>query len=54
MTIFGSLSFAWTWTGWLNSIPYPTSRGAVISLCIAIICFSLFIMMKKFHSNDRA
>lgn len=53
-SVFGSLPFAWTWTGWLNSVPYPSSRGAVITLCIVIICFSLFIMMKKFSSDDRA
>jgi hypothetical protein len=56
MTIFsvsGSLPFAWSWFGWLNSIPYPSSRGAVITFCIVIICFSLFIMMKKFSPDDR-
>jgi hypothetical protein len=52
-SVFGSLPFAWTWTGWLSSIPYPSSRGPVITLCIVVICFSLFIMMKKFGPDDR-
>ena len=57
MTLFsvsGSLPFAWTWFGWLNSIPLPSSRGSVITLCIVIICLSLFVLMKKFSSDGGA
>jgi|GEM_PF-2900897 hypothetical protein len=43
----------WNWSGWLNSIPMPSSRGSVITFCIVVICFSLFIMMKKFSPDDR-
>ncbi len=47
-TVFGS---QWNWYGWLRSIPMPSSRGSVITLCIVIICFSLFVLMKKFSSD---
>jgi hypothetical protein len=54
-TVFGShpLLAEWNWYRWLSSIPMPSSRGGVITLCIVIICFSLFIMMKKFSPDDR-
>jgi hypothetical protein len=61
MTIFYAANFVrlpllaqWNWYGWLNSIPMPSSRGSVITLCIVIICFSLFILMKKFSSDGGA
>jgi hypothetical protein len=44
----------WNWYGWLSSIPMPSSRGSVITLCIVIICLSLFVLMKKFSSDGGA
>jgi hypothetical protein len=32
----------WWWVGYLSN---TGSRGAVITLCIAIVCVSLFILM---------
>jgi hypothetical protein len=61
MTIFSVANFVrlplladWNWYGWLRSIPMPSSRGSVITLCIVIICFSLFVLMKKFSPDDDA
>ncbi len=35
------------WWGWISCFSSPSSRGSVITLCVVIVCFSLFIMMKK-------
>ena len=44
MTIF----FAeWNWWWWLQYFSNVGSRGNVITLCLVIICMSLFILMKK-------
>ncbi len=42
--VFAEGSWYWYWLGWFSS---ASSRGNVITLCVVIVCFSLFILMKK-------
>jgi hypothetical protein len=35
------------WWWWLSYFSSASSRGNVITLCVVIVCFSLFILMKK-------
>jgi hypothetical protein len=44
MTILFAEWNCWFWLAYLSNI---SSRGSVITLCIVIVCMSLFIMMKK-------
>jgi hypothetical protein len=42
MTIFAE---GWNWWWWLSFFSNASSRGHVITLCIVIVCLSLFILM---------
>ncbi|HVS35382.1 MAG TPA: hypothetical protein VMS17_07340 [Gemmataceae bacterium] len=35
------------WWGWVSCFSNPNSRSSVITLCVVIVCMSLFILMKK-------
>jgi hypothetical protein len=37
----------WNWWWWVSCFTSSSSRGNVITLCVVIVCFSLFILMRK-------